>query len=102
MLARAWEQHRLRCTVFGQSDSRMCPASAALYDAVVERKITHSNDEDLNRHVATAIARMKPRGWRLDKGNESDQIDAVVSLAMCLEAATAPEPPQPKGLIGWL
>jgi hypothetical protein len=44
---------------------------------------------------------MKPRGWRLDKGNESDQIDAVVSLAMALEAATAPEPPATK-VLGWL
>jgi phage terminase large subunit-like protein len=94
MLARTWEQHRLRCTVFSQSDNRMVPASQALYDAVVERKIRHPNDEDLNRHVATAIARMKPRGWRLDKANESDQIDAVVSLAMALEAATAPPPPR--------
>jgi phage terminase large subunit-like protein len=101
MLARTWEQHRLKCTVFGQSDSRMCPASAALYDAVVERRIVHPNDPDLNRHVATAIARMKPRGWRLDKANEADQIDAVVSLAMALEAATAPEPP-PTRVLGWL
>jgi phage terminase large subunit-like protein len=92
MLARQWEQHRLRCTVFGQSDNRMCPASAALYDHVVEGKLVHPNDKALNRHVATAIARMKPRGWRLDKANESDQIDAVVALAMCLEAATAPAP----------
>jgi phage terminase large subunit-like protein len=101
MLARTWEQHGLRCTVFGQSDARMCPASAALHDATLERKITHPNDPDLNRHVATAIARMKPRGWRLDKANESDQIDAVVSLAMALEAATAPEP-EPTRVLGWL
>jgi phage terminase large subunit-like protein len=102
MLARGWEQHGLTCTVFGQSDARMCPASAALYDAVVEGKIVHPDDEYLNRHVAVAIAKQKPRGWRLDKAVESDQIDAVVSLAMCLEAATAPEPPQPQGLLGWL
>jgi phage terminase large subunit-like protein len=101
MLARTWEQHRLKCTVFGQSDTRMCPASAALYDAIVERRIVHPNDPDLNRHVATAIARMKPRGWRLDKANESDQIDAVVSLAMALESATAPEEPVTQ-ILGWL
>ncbi|MGZ4172658.1 MAG: terminase large subunit domain-containing protein, partial [Solirubrobacteraceae bacterium] len=72
MLARGWEQHGLNCTVFGQSDQRMCPASAALYDAIVDRAITHPDDEELNRQVAAAIAKAKPRGWRLDKANEDD------------------------------
>jgi phage terminase large subunit-like protein len=101
MLARGWEQHRIQCTQFNQSDSRMCPASAALYDAVVERSITHPDDDDLNRHVALAIAKQKPRGWRLDKANEQDQIDGAVTLAMVLEAATAP-PPEPTRVLGWL
>jgi phage terminase large subunit-like protein len=101
MLARGWEQHRIPCTEFNQSDSRMCPASAALYDAIVERKITHPDDDDLNRHVALAIAKQKPRGWRLDKAHENDQIDGAVTLAMVHEAATAP-PPEATKVLGWL
>jgi phage terminase large subunit-like protein len=101
MLARGWEQHGLNCTVFGQSDARMCPASAALYDAIVEGKITHPDDPELNRHVAAAIAKQKARGWRIDKANEDDQVDGVVALAMAYEAATAP-PPEPTRILGWL
>jgi phage terminase large subunit-like protein len=101
MLARGWEEHGLTCTVFGQSDARMCPASAALYDAIVDRAITHPDDEALNRHVAAAIAKQKPRGWRIDKANEDDQVDGVVALAMAYEAATAPPPPATT-VLGWL
>jgi phage terminase large subunit-like protein len=101
MLARGWEQHGLNCTVFGQSDARMCPASAALYDAIVDGKITQPDDEELNRQVAAAIAKAKPRGWRIDKANEDDQVDGVVALAMAYEAATAPPPPETR-VLGWL
>jgi phage terminase large subunit-like protein len=79
----------------------MCPASAALYDAIVDGKITHPDDEELNRQVAAAIAKAKPRGWRIDKANEDDQVDGVVALAMAYEAATAPPPPETR-VLGWL
>lgn len=85
---------------FPQSNDRMVPASERLYAAVTERRITHGNGPDLNHHVATAIARDTPRGWRLDKTKSRHQIDAVVALAMALEAAE--KRPEPVQLLGWL
>ena len=52
---------------------------------------------ELNRHVASAVAKDTPRGWRLDKAGARDQIDAVVSLAMAVERAEA----KPRVERGW-
>ncbi len=81
------ESEGMRMVEFPQSHSRMVPASERLYAAVVEQRLRHPNDETLNRHVAAAVAKDTPRGWRLDKSARSAQIDAVVALAMALEVA---------------
>jgi len=83
------EQGRLTVVEFPQSHSRMVPASERLYAAIVEGRLQHPNDPDLNRHVAAAVAKDTPRGWRLDKSNRNAQIDAVVALAMALEGVTS-------------
>jgi phage terminase large subunit-like protein len=85
---------------FPQSASRMCPAPAGLYAAIVERRLKHPNDPDLNRHVASAIAKDSPRGWRVDKARRTAQIDAVVALTMAVERAMQPAPKVK--LFGWL
>lgn len=53
----------------------------------MERRITHPNDPELNRRVANAVAKDAPRGWRLDKGHRTAQIDGVIALAMAVERA---------------
>ncbi len=85
---------------FPQSTARMVPASEQLYSAIVQRKLTHANDRDLNRHVAGAIAKQTPRGWRLEKSERGVQIDAVVALAMAVERAD--QPTEPARLLGWI
>jgi hypothetical protein len=67
---------------------------------VIERRLTHPNDADLNRHATAAIARDTPRGWRLDKANRADQIDGIVAMAMAVERAETK--PEPVRLLGWL
>ena len=67
---------------------------------MVERKLTHANDPELNRHVAGAVAKQTPRGWRLDKSERGAQIDAVVALAMAIERAD--QPAEPARLVGWI
>jgi phage terminase large subunit-like protein len=101
MLAKAWESRGLRCTVFAQSDNRMIPASAALHQAIVEKKIHHPNDPKLNEHVAAAVAKHGRRGWRIDQAERGTNIDGLVALVMAYEAATAPQP-APTRVIGWL
>jgi hypothetical protein len=58
------------------------------------------DDSRLNAHVAVAVARHGRRGWRIDKANRSDKIDAVVALAMALDRIE--NRPEPAKLIGWL
>jgi phage terminase large subunit-like protein len=50
--------------------------------------------------VGNAIARHSRRGWRLDRPNRTDRIDAVVALCMAVERAA--DKPQPVELVGWL
>jgi terminase large subunit-like protein len=91
---------RLTMVEFPQSAARMVPASERLHAAVVERRLRHPNDPDLNRHVAGAVAKATGRGWRLDKSERSAQIDAVVAMAMAVERAEH-KVPQVE-LVGWL
>ncbi len=85
---------------FAQSNARMVPASERLYAAVVEERLQQPNDPELNAQVAAAVAKDTPRGWRLEKSARSSQIDAVVALAMAVEAAE--RRPEPAQLVGWL
>jgi hypothetical protein len=48
--------------------------------------------------VAAAAARHGRRGWRIDKANRSDKIDAVVALAVALDRIE--NRPEPAKLIG--
>jgi phage terminase large subunit-like protein len=99
-MALEWEQRRLRVVKFPQSDSRMIPASSALYDAITQGRLTHPDDPDLNAHVAAAVAKSSRRGWRLDQAPGGGNIDGVIALCMAVERAS--EPPQEVRLIGWL
>jgi phage terminase large subunit-like protein len=85
---------------FPQSNARMVPASERLHAAIVERRLQHPDDPAVNAHVRAAIARDTPRGWRIDKLKSRDNIDAVVALAMAVEAAE--NKPAPVELLGWL
>jgi phage terminase large subunit-like protein len=94
------EQRGVRVSAFPQHDARMIPASQRLYDAITERRIVHPDDERLNRHVATTIARHGRRGWRVDKADRADKIDAVVALAMAVDRLE--DRPAPAKLLGYL
>jgi phage terminase large subunit-like protein len=94
------QQERVRVEAFPQTHARMVPASERLYAAVIEQRLNHPNDPELNRHVAATVAKQTERGWRVAKLDSRDQIDAVVAMAMAVEAAeTAPRGPV---LHGWL
>jgi phage terminase large subunit-like protein len=101
MIVRGLEQGGLNCTVFGQSDNRMIPASAAFYQAVVEKRIHHPDNPKLNEHVAAAVAKHGRRGWRVEQADRGSNIDGLVAAIMAHEAISAPPPP-PSGFIGVL
>ena len=99
-LALELEQRRVPCVQSPQSAARMCPASEALYRAVVEGRLTHPADPALDRHVAAAVAKSTARGWQIAKAPGGGNVDGAISLAMCVERAS--EPPQEVKLLGWL
>jgi phage terminase large subunit-like protein len=94
------EQRGIRVSAFPQHDARMIPASQRLYDAIIERRIVQPDDERLNAHVAATIARHGRRGWRVDKANRADKIDAVTAMLMALDRLE--NRPEPTWLVGWL
>jgi phage terminase large subunit-like protein len=101
MMVKAFEQRRLKCVVWPWTDSRVIPAASELYEAICEGKLTHDGDEELARHMSLVVGKATRRGLRIDKANESDQIDGAAALLMAHESATAPEPP-PTKVLGWL
>jgi phage terminase large subunit-like protein len=87
-----------------QSNERVCPASQRLRDLIVEGKLRHPGDQDLDRAVGIAVARQVPRGWRIDRpggrGARDEPIDPLVALLMATDRALAPRPEVK--LLGWL
>lgn len=100
-MALEWDQRGLEVITFPQHDGRMVPASQTLYDAIVEGRLVHPDDPDLNAHVAAAVAKHSRRGWRIDKAERSENIDGAVALAMAVDRALAPQP-KPAEFLGWL
>ncbi len=92
--------HGVAAAEFPQSHSRMTVASEGLHAAIVEGRLRHPGDPDLDRHIAAAIAKTTGRGWRLDKADRTAQIDAAVALAIAVERAQAPAPVA--AFHGWL
>jgi phage terminase large subunit-like protein len=81
----------LPATEYPQSPGRMTPATARLYEAVVNQQMTHSGDSRLARHVGNAILKEDARGARLAKERKDSprRIDAAVAAVMAHDRAAA-------------
>ena len=66
-LRRELERERVLVTAFPQTDARMIPASDRLYRAVVEKRLTVPDHDELRQQAANTIMRNSRRGARLDK-----------------------------------
>jgi phage terminase large subunit-like protein len=98
--AQELERERIPVTAFPQTDVRMIPASDRLYRAIVEKRLTLPDDEELRQHAAAAIAKHSRRGWRIDKTKRADNVDAIIAMCMALDALE--DQPEPVELLGWL
>ena len=56
------DEERLPVVTFPQSSERMVPATQRLYEAIVNRQVTHSGDQRLARHMANAATKTDSRG----------------------------------------
>jgi phage terminase large subunit-like protein len=93
-------EHGLTMVQFPQSHTRMTVASEGLHAAIVERRLRHYGDAQLDRQIASAVARQTGRGWRLVQADRSAQVDAVIALSMAVERAQHVE--EPARLLAWI
>jgi phage terminase large subunit-like protein len=94
-------EHGLAVVEVPMSSTRLGQLSEGLHGTVVGGRLVHPSHPDLDRHVAAAVAKQTPRGWRLDKSTDGAQIDALIALAMAVSRAEQPAP-EPARLLGWL
>lgn len=76
----------------------MIQAAQRFYDAAKDRRLTHSGNASLARHVGNAVIKATPQGWRVQK--ETPNSPRKIDLAVCAimghaYAAAVPEPEQP-------
>ena len=82
------------------SPSRMVPATAKFYDAVMSGGIAHDHNPTLARHLDNCVVKTDRLGPRITKENRGSprKIDAAVAAVMAFDRATwvkeaAPPPP---------
>jgi hypothetical protein len=78
----------------------MIPASARLHAAIVERRLTPSDDPELARHAADAIARHSRRGVADRQAEPSSEHRRDDRAPLAVERAE--QKPEPVELVGWL
>ena len=59
-----------------------------------------SDDPELAKHAADAIAKHSRRGWRIDKPTKRTHIDGLIALMMAIDRVE--NQPAPVQVIGWL
>ena len=69
--------------------SRMAPATDRLYQAVVDRTVTHDGDQRLAAHIAHCVAKRTPMGDLVskDKRGSPRKIDAAVAAIVAYDRA---------------
>ena len=94
----AWAQLGLPVVEFPQTPARMVPATAGLYDAVVNGNVKHDGDPRLARHVSNATPYYSRAGLMVKKESKNSlkRIDLLVATIMAHSRAgtlgTAPAP----------
>lgn len=81
----------LQMVEFPQTNVRMAPASEALYEAIIAKRIAHDGDPDFASHVNAGVPMETERGWRLTKRKAKDKIDALIALVIAFDIATRGE-----------
>ena len=90
-IATILEENGVRMVEFPQTAQRT-EADQLLYDGIINGKLRHSNNSQLNEHIYNAVALDTPRGFRLKKDKASKPIDAAVALSMAYYGARDQRP----------
>ena len=90
LMQRLEREHGIPVEEFGQTNTRMCPASATLRELVRTGRLRAGRSISLKEHILNAIELPRePIGWRLGKAAKSDKIDGAIALAMATFLAEA-------------
>ena len=103
----AWAQVGLPIVEFPQTPSRMVPATASFYDAVVNMQLKHDGDPRLARHAANATPYYSRNGLMVKKESKNSlkRIDLLVAAIMAhSRAGTLGSAPAPaaKPAVQWI
>lgn len=90
--AQELEGDGLAMVEFPQNNTRLCPASQALYELIVSGELAHDGDPALRRHVHNAVALETDRGWRIAKKKATKKIDGCIAIAGAAHRAQEPDP----------
>lgn len=97
-VAEDFEDEGLALYEWPQSDARMVPATQALFEAVIDKRLVHDGDLGLQRHIRAVRAKETGRGQRLVKPRRGRKIDAAIALCIAIAMMEKkPEPPS-KGI----
>jgi phage terminase large subunit-like protein len=79
---------------YPKTASRLTPATARFYEAVLGLQLTHSGDARLKRHLENAVLKVDARGQRITKETKysSRRIDLAVAAVMSFDRAAQPDP----------
>lgn len=74
---------------YPQTGQGMIEATQRVYEAVIQKGLSHDGDQDLVRHVANAVLKTDGRGSRLtkDRPNSKRHIDLAVAMVMAVDRA---------------
>ena len=90
LMQRLERHHGIPVEEFGQTNTRMCPASATLRELVRTGRLRAGRGTSIKEHILNAIEMPRePMGWRLGKASKAEKIDGAVALAMATFLAEA-------------
>lgn len=72
---------------FSQSAGRMGPALSEFRTAILDGKVTHTDDQRLNKHMITAQLIESGRGNKLAKPSKTQHIDGAIGATMAYSRA---------------
>lgn len=85
-----------------QTDARMVPATAALYQLVINQRLLYFDEPTLVRHLENSVAKQTLRGGvRLTKGRERKANDLAIALAMVCGLAM-PKDEEATGVVAYI
>jgi phage terminase large subunit-like protein len=87
----AWADAGLPVVEYPQSNTRMIPATARFYDAVMDGLVEHDGDPRLARHVGNCVTKLTPAGPKVQKDHKDSprKIDLAVAAIVAYDRATS-------------